>query len=234
VPSESPDPRPGRSARIRRVLRWRGVRIALVVLCAAVLGVAGCFGVVRVSTASEIYPVADVPAAPVALVLGAGLTPDGRPSPYLAARLDTTKQLWDAHKVAAILVSGDNSTADHDEVTAMRDYLIERGVPGDKVIRDYAGFDTYASCVRAHRIFGVRQAVVVTQSFHLPRALFLCEGAGVRVVGVAADDPDGGHVANTVREIGASVKAVWQNVFKPDPHFLGRYEPALDQAVAAG
>ena len=222
---------PSAPGRIHRWLRLRTVQVGLTIVLAAVLVVGGCSVFIRVSSSGETYSVGDVPAAPVALVLGAGLNADGTPSGYLAARLDTTQQLWAAGKIKAVLVSGDNSTSSHDEVDAMRDYLTARGVPANKVVRDYAGFDTYASCVRAKKIFGVQQAIVVTQAFHVPRALFLCEGAGIHVVGVAADQPGGYRISDTARELAAATKAVWQNVFKPDPHFLGPYEPALDQAV---
>src|SRR4051812_8273310 len=112
---------------------------------------------------------ARVPDTPVALVLGAGLRPDGSPSTYLRRRLDAAADLYARGAVRAILVSGDSSRAGYDEPTAMRDWLVAGGVPAGVVVRDYAGVDTHDSCVRAHDVFGVDAAVVVTQTYHLRR-----------------------------------------------------------------
>ena len=134
-----------------------------------------------------------MPDAPVALVLGTKVDTDGNPSPFLAARLEIARRLFDAGKVRAILVSGDNMNADYNEPAAMLGWLVDRGVPARKVVLDHAGFDTYDSCARAERIFGVRRATVVTQSFHLPRAVALCRGLGIDASGVGDDS------AKTVR-----------------------------------
>ena len=194
---------------VRRRRRWLVVPVALV--SATVLLVLGCFGWIRLRTSGESYPVATVPPAPVVLVLGSGLI-DGKPSPYLAARLDTADALWTAGKAEKLLVSGDESPASDAEVDVMRNWLIERGVPADQVVTDYSGFDTHASCTRAVSVFGVRDAIIVSQAFHLPRALYLCHGAGMHAVGVAAADP-AGSALRTVREMPAAVKAVAQDLF---------------------
>ena len=120
-------------------------------------------------------------AAPVAIVFGAGLW-NGEPSPYLAHRLDAAAALYDRGTVRAVLVTGDNSRHDYDEPDAMRAYLLRHGVPAHKIVSDYAGFDTWDSCSRAHRIFGVDRAVLVSQGFHIRRALALCTAAGVDVI----------------------------------------------------
>ena len=99
-----------------------------------------------------------VPAAPVALVLGARVFPSGTPSPFLAARLDLAHRLYQAGKVRVVLVSGDNMAPEYNEPDAMRGYLIDAGMPAEAVVADYAGFDTYDSCARAKRIFGVAAA----------------------------------------------------------------------------
>ena len=121
------------------------------------------------------------------MVLGAQVYPDGTPSPFLAARLDLAKQLFDAGKVQVLLVSGDNMAPEYNEPDAMRAYLIDAGVPAEKVIADYAGFDTYDSCVRAKRIFGVSKLIMVSQSYHLPRAVATCRTLGVDAAGVGDD-----------------------------------------------
>ncbi|MGQ9489395.1 MAG: SanA/YdcF family protein [Anaerolineae bacterium] len=130
---------------------------------------------------------AEVPARPVAVVFGAGIRPGGQLSPMLADRMDTAIALYRAGKVRKLLVSGDNRFVDYDEPTAMYNYAVARGVPAVDVVRDFAGRRTYDTCYRARAIFGVEQALLVTQRFHLPRALFTCRNLGVDALGVSAD-----------------------------------------------
>lgn len=168
--------------------RRRKLLIAAGVITAGVLAVpVGANAWIAGEASGHTYAVADVPPAPVALVFGAGLTPDKQPSPYLAYRLDIAKALFDAGKVQVILVSGDNRTHDYDEPTAMYDYLVAHGGPGEDIVRDYAGRDTYDSCSRARRIFGVDRLVLVSQGYHLPRAVATCQALGVDAVGVGDD-----------------------------------------------
>ena len=192
---------------------------------------------VRSEAAGHVYREASVPAAPVALVLGAQVYPDGTPSAYLAARLDLAKRLLDAGKVRAILLSGDHHRWDYDEPGSMQVYLIARAVPARQIVLDYAGFDTYDSCARARRIFGVRQAIVVTQSFHVDRAVALCRHLGVDATGVG--DESVKHfkaiwTRNLIRERGAVVKAVYDVVSGRDPALLGRQETGIQDALRAG
>ncbi|MDQ2991986.1 MAG: YdcF family protein [Candidatus Eremiobacteraeota bacterium] len=169
--------------------------------------------------------VAAVPARPIALVLGAGLNPDQTPSGMLADRLDAGAALLRAGKVRALLFSGDNGTPQHNELAAMRTYALGHGVPADRIVLDYAGFDTYDSCYRARYIFGVRRAVVVTQEFHLARATFLCRSLGIDAVGMA--EPDWGKYGSgmmtqqALREVAARVKAVLDDIVHPRPTVLG-------------
>ncbi|MFF4776138.1 vancomycin high temperature exclusion protein [Microtetraspora fusca] len=177
-----------------------------------------------------------VPAMPVALVLGAGLTAHATPTPMLRTRLDIGVRLYRAGKVRALLVSGDNSRVGYDEPTAMRDYLTSHGVPAEKVVLDYAGFDTWASCVRARKIFGASRAVVVTQDFHLPRAVALCRTAGLDTFGVGDDSsvdwPLDTYMYAT-REFFASAKALLEaRILHADP-LLGPREVTLDRALAS-
>jgi SanA protein len=124
---------------------------------------------------------------PVAIVFGAGVRPDGRLSPMLRDRMDAAIALYRAGKVRKLLVSGDNRFADYNEPGRMYDYAVAAGVPAEDVVRDYAGRRTYDTCYRAHAIFGVSEAVLVTQRFHLPRALFTCGNLGVEATGFSAD-----------------------------------------------
>jgi len=215
---------------IRRV-RWKRVLIAL-----GLLAVVAATPWVWVQTSSAAYrhDAGDVPEAPVALVLGAGLTRSGAPTPFLAGRLDVAADLYRRGKVHVLLVSGDNSRTEYDEPTAMRTYLIGRGVPADVVVADYAGLDTWDSCTRAKRIFGVERLTVVTQEFHLPRAVALCRSAGIEAFGVGHDTSD--RVSTTAyghfREVFAAGKAMWDGVVaKPDPQFLGPRETSVTSAL---
>ncbi|MFD0636277.1 vancomycin high temperature exclusion protein [Catenulispora yoronensis] len=126
---------------------------------------------------------ATVPYEPVAVVFGAAEYA-GNPTPYLARRLDVALDLYRRGKVTVILVTGATAPG-YDEPTAMRKYLLARGVPNARIVRDFAGLDTWESCVRAKKIFGVDRATLVTQDFHLPRALMLCHSAGIDAYGVA-------------------------------------------------
>lgn len=186
-----------------------------------------------VQAAGDDYTTDDVPSAPVAIVLGAGINPDGTPKPYLRVRLESAKELYDADKVDAILVSGDHGTHEHDEVEAMTTWLTNRGVPARKVVGDHAGFDTNDSCIRAAKIFGVDEAIVVTQDFALARAVFLCEHAGITTYGLGVPATDRKDRAYRIREVPAALKASFDVIVGSDPKYLGRYERSLDEALAA-
>ncbi|GIG87655.1 membrane protein [Plantactinospora endophytica] len=220
-----------------RLRRWRRT-IGFGLLVAALLlpvSVVGSVVWVRRSAQNHVFAVADVPAAPVALVLGAQVYPDGTPSPFLAARLGLAKELLDAGKVRALLVSGDHGRWEYDEPGAMSRWLVERGVPAGKVVQDHAGFDTYDSCSRARRVFGVDRAIVVTQSFHVERAVTVCRRVGLDAVGVGDDSVRRFERAwrwGGFRENFAAVKAVYDVVTGRDPVFLGPAEPGVRDALA--
>jgi vancomycin permeability regulator SanA len=176
----------------------------------------------------------DVPRTEVAVVFGAGLWA-GEPSPYLAHRLDAAAELYREGRIEVVLVTGDNSRKDYDEPDAMRGYLVERGVPSARIVSDYAGFDTWDSCVRAKKIFGVDRAVLISQGFHIRRAVALCEEAGVSSYGVGVDAVhDVTWYYGGVREVFAAGKAAVDAVFEPDPRFLGEREEGVRRALAAG
>ena len=130
---------------------------------------------------------ASTPPMPVAIVFGAGYWPSGRLSHALADRMETAIDLYEAGVVNKLLLTGDNRFVDYNEPAVMAEYAQARGVPRDDLVLDYAGRRTYDSCYRAGSIFGVRRAALVTQEFHLPRALHTCERLGLGVVGVVAD-----------------------------------------------
>ncbi|MEV4095586.1 SanA/YdcF family protein [Streptosporangium saharense] len=178
----------------------------------------------------------EVPPAPTALVLGAA-APGGQPSPMLARRLDISAELYRSGRVRALLLSGDNGRKDYDEPTAMRDYLLARGVPERALVLDYAGFDTWDSCVRARQVFGASRVTVVTQLFHLPRAVTLCRAAGLETFGVGDDSATrwaSTTYASSVREFGAAAKAFLDAVvLRSSPVFPGPRETTLDTALDA-
>ncbi len=216
--------------------RWvRRGALALVGLgVAAGATVVGSVVWVRATAAGHTYDdAALVPPAPVALVLGAQVYPSGRPSPFLAGRLDLAKRLYDDGKVRAILVSGDNMAAEYDEPDAMRGYLVDAGVPADRVVADHAGFDTYDSCVRAQRVFGVDRVVVVTQGYHLPRAVATCRALGLDATGVGDTSVQGGEAwrRGALRDLLACVKTVIDLGTRREP-VLGERETSLDRALA--
>jgi vancomycin permeability regulator SanA len=177
---------------------------------------------------------ADVPAAPVALVLGAAAF-GGTPSAMLARRLDISAELYRAGRVRAILLSGDNGRTDYDEPTVMRDYLLARGIPERSLVLDYAGFDTWDSCVRARTVFGATRLTVVTQVFHLPRAVTLCRTAGLETFGVGDDSSrvwPAPTYAYAAREFAAAAKGLLDSVvLDSDPVFPGPRETTLDAAL---
>jgi vancomycin permeability regulator SanA len=224
--------RPGRH-HLQRWLR-RLVKLSVAAALIGLIGTAGSVAWVRSGARGHIYGEDTVPAAPVALVLGAQVYDGGVPSPFLAARLAIAQRLLESGKVRAILVSGDHMGWGYNEPGAMLQWLLDRGVPTGKVVLDHAGFDTYDSCARANRVFGVRQAIVVTQTYHLPRAVMLCRRLGIEATGVG-DDTVKQFAApwriSSTREHGACVKAVYDVVSGRDPVWLGRHETGVDDAL---
>ncbi|MDH6133197.1 vancomycin permeability regulator SanA [Kitasatospora sp. MAA4] len=209
--------------------RQRRAFQAVVLFCAVALApTAWLFGTQQ----ERIRTVADVPAEPVAVVFGAGEV-NGVPSDYLAHRLDTALELYRAYKVQAILVTGDNSRPDYDEPGVMDDYLVAHGVPAARVVRDDAGFDTWDSCTRARRIFGVQHAVLVSQDYHVRRALADCRAAGIDSYAVGAAEPhDATWYYGNLREIPGAGEAALDALLHPDPALLGRPEPGVALALA--
>ncbi|MFI9149526.1 vancomycin high temperature exclusion protein [Streptomyces sp. NPDC053367] len=215
-----------------RLPRTRGGRRRLVqavmAVCALALVPAAWLHVV---TDGRLRTTADVPRTDVAVVFGAGLW-NGEPSPYLAHRLDAAAELYRAGRVKVVLVTGDNSREEYDEPDAMRAYLVRGGVPDGRIVSDYAGFDTWDSCVRAKKIFGVDEAVLISQGFHIRRAVALCEDAGIASYGIGVAEPhDSTWYYGGVREILASGKAALDAVVEPDPRFLGPREPGVAHAL---
>jgi len=206
-----------------RVMQMRKLATSVAVGCSLVVVV--LLGGLRLwiehKTRDRIYVrVEDVPSRAVAIVLGAGLWADGSLTPVLADRVATAADLYQAGAVRVLLFSGDNRFVDYNEPQAMFEYAVRLGVPEDAIVLDYAGRRTYDSCYRARAIFGVDRAVVVTQRFHAPRALYLCDALGVDVVAAIADRQDytPRRFAWETREYLALALAWWDvNVRHPVP-----------------
>lgn len=172
----------------------------------------------------------DTPVRHVALVLGASPTlSDGRANPHFESRIDAAAQLYHAGKVRHLLVSGDNSRADYDEPTAMKNALIARSVPASAITCDYAGFRTLDSIVRAHRIFGTQQLTIVTQRYHNTRALAIARHEGIDAVGFCSADVNFRYSIRTeLREVLARAATMLDlHILHRSPKFLGRPEPIL-------
>ena len=177
---------------------------------------------------TRVYSPESSPKQRVAVVFGAGLWRDGRPSPVLRDRVSTAAHLYFAGKVEKILMSGDNRFEDYNEPGAMSSYALELGVPKEDIVLDYAGRRTYDTCYRARDIFGIHQAILVTQSFHLPRALYTCHILGVSATGVNADRRTyrpASLLYWNLRETIATVVAVWELFISRPVPVLGNPEP---------
>jgi SanA protein len=179
---------------------------------ALILVIVGSNAYIVLSTRGEATSdISSLPHAQAAIVPGALVQPDGRMSSMLADRVHRTVELWNAGKVDRILVSGDHGSWRYDEPDTMREALMKAGVPGRVIFTDHAGFNTRATMVRAKRIFDVSSAIVVTQGFHMDRALYLADAAGIgQVHGLTADLRGYGQkgLASDIREVFARVKAI--------------------------
>lgn len=171
----------------------------------------------------------EAPAAPVAIVFGAGLRRDGTPTAVLRDRMETAAELYRAGKVQHLLLSGDNRSEYYNEPQAMFEFGLALGLPESAMTRDYAGLRTYDTCLRAREIFGVTEALLVTQQYHLDRALLTCEGLGLTVQGVTADRSRYSRTAFVMwwlRELPATTQALWDlYVLPPGDVVLGQPEP---------
>lgn len=209
--------------KMRRGIIWL-IRLGF---CLALVAFVLVFTVGSKTTAYRFTEPDKLPEVRVGIVFGAQVI--GKElSPILADRVDGAVELYQKGKIKKILMTGDNGSQYYDEVTAMKLYALKKGIPEGDITLDYAGFTTYESCYRAKEIFGVSDAILITQDFHLPRAVFLCRNMGLPVVGYAL--PDWSKYPNlknslSVREFFATLKAIWEvKVTHPLPTFLGKFE----------
>ena len=161
-----------------------------------------------------------------AIIPGAGVYRSGKPSPILSDRLEAGLELYRQSKVQRFLLSGDHGTKYYDEVNHMRYYLRERGVPDSIIFTDHAGFDTYNTMYRAVSVFGVSNAIVVTQEFHLKRAVFIARLLGIKISGYVADRREYSAIRYfKIRESFANIKAYLELLMDADPYFGGATIP---------
>lgn len=211
------------------------IRLVITLLVIVVIIVAGTNIYVWQRTKGEIISLSEAKDknAQVILVLGAGVNPDGSPSPMLTHRLQTAFNLYQAGVAKKILISGDHGQVHYDEIKTMRQWLLKRGISPQAIYADHAGFSTYESAYRAEAIFSVQRAIVVTQPYHLPRALYDCQSRGIEVWGVgAAGNAYPGQMGRNIREYLARAKDVVWVTTDQKPTYLGPKVP-LDGPASA-
>jgi SanA protein len=173
----------------------------------------GIVGVIDTTSSPYIYEnSSEMPSAPVGIVFGAGVLKNGQPSEVLKERLDGAIKLYRDHKVSRLLMSGDNRTSHYNEPRAMRAYALKHRVDPGRILMDYAGRDTYDTCYRAKRVFGFDKAILITQSFHAPRAVFISRSFGIDTVAYGLkgfESRSRFQIGSHLREVCADLKAVW-------------------------
>jgi len=197
------------------------LRYILFVLFGVAVVCGGVVGYMVYTTHPYIYSsLAEVPKTEVAMVLGASVTSKGVLSPVLKQRADKAIELYDRKLVTKILVTGDDGSPEHNEVYPVGKYLLASGIPQEDIFLDHAGFDTYSSMYRARDVFGVTSVLVVSQRFHLPRALFIARSLGLDAKGMDASE-ESSYFKNSLREVPASIKACIDLLVHRTPKYLG-------------
>lgn len=169
----------------------------------------------------EIYNLAEIQKTEVGLVLGAKVHGKNL-SHIFKDRLDAALELYNNKKINKILVSGDHGTKNYDEVNAAKEYLLSKGVKGEDIFLDHAGFDTYDSIYRAKEVFGINDVIIISQNFHLARALYIAFNLDINTQGFSADlHKYVSEERNNLREFFARIKAFYDVRFNSLPKFLG-------------
>ncbi len=202
---------------------WLTVGVVVACVCAV--------WYVALATKDHRYTASDAPSAEVAMVLGASVTSKGVLSPVLQQRADTAVSLYISGKVDKILVTGDDGSLTYHEVYPVGKYLLAAGIPPADIFLDYAGFDTYSSMYRAREVFGVTSVLIVSQGFHLPRAVFVARQLGLDARGVDASHGEA-FVKNSIREVPATAKALFDLATHRVPKYLGEPFPVSGEGTA--
>ncbi|MCL6217841.1 SanA/YdcF family protein [Zunongwangia pacifica] len=202
----------------------KSILYTVILIVLGILITLGLEAFIKQDISSRMYAKIDeVPNAKTAIVLGASVYSDGKLSPILQDRVDTAIDLLKHHKVEEILISGDHSSDNYNEVDAIANYLKKHGISRDKLILDHAGFDTYDSMYRASKVFNITDAIVITQQFHLPRALFISKHLGLDYYGFEAKEREF-KIENKImkREKLANYKALFEVIFQTKPKVLNK------------
>ena len=214
--------------KLKRILK----RTAIVMACLAVLGAAAIFAVnghvtaVGKSRIVTVEQAAALDGVDCIIVLGCQVHDDGSLSDMLHDRLARGVELYNLGAAPKLLMSGDHGRTNYNEVAAMKHYATENGVPSENVFMDHAGFSTYETVYRAKEIFQAKKVLIVTQEYHLYRALYIARQLGVEAYGVSSDlNVYGGQTARDVREVLARCKDFGMCIFKPEPTYLGEAIP---------
>ena len=199
-------------------------RLILLTFCLAILSLVISNYLVTKTVQNKVYTSTDnIPSNNVGLVLGTSkYLKSGYTNAYYTYRINATAELYKANKINFVLVSGDNGNSEYDEPTAMKEDLIAKGIPSDKIFLDYAGFRTFDSVIRANKVFGQSKITVISQKFHIERAIFIANQNNIEAIGFVASKVSANYGFKTmVREKFARVKLMLDIIFNKQPKFLG-------------
>lgn len=208
--------------------KWikRGILALFCFTIAGIVAVIGLSSYVKNHAADKIIASEEAVDADCILVLGCGVREDGTPSLMLRDRLETGIALYETKAAPKLLMSGDHGRKDYDEVNLMKTYAMEQGIPSADIFMDHAGFSTYDSLYRARDIFCAEKVIIVSQEYHLYRALYLAEKLGLEAYGVPALDVKyRGQAYREFREVLARAKDFCTAVLQPQPKYLGEEIP---------
>ena len=207
-------------------------RLLSIFLCLCILGITALTvinSIIKLSTGDQIITseeASKLEDIDCILVLGCFVKDDGRPSDMLHDRLTRGVELYDQGVAPKLLMSGDHGREEYDEVAAMKQFAIDEGIPSEDVFMDHAGFSTYESIYRAKEVFQADKILIVTQEYHLYRALYIADQLGVEAYGVSSDyHTYVGQFMRDFREMLARVKDCATCIFKPEPTYLGEAIP---------
>lgn len=208
------------------------IRIILLIIILGGIGIALIDSYVKKEGSKYIVKVEEVPKAEVVLVLGAAVFRSGTVSPILSDRLDVALEIYDKNKIKKFLLTGDHGQVNYDEVNAMKKYIQRKdnNIKDKNIFLDHAGFSTYESIYRAKDIFKVKKVIIVTQRYHLMRAVYIARKMGIEAYGVAADKREYINMDKyRMREIAARCKDfIYVNIIKPKPKYLGKPIPITE------
>ena len=208
------------------------IRILTILISLCVMAFAGILiidGIVRDTTKDQILTAqqaAELGDVDCILVLGCGVHDDGSPSAMLRDRLIRSVEMYETGVSDRLLMTGDHGRKGYDEVNTMKDFVVREGIPSECVFMDHAGFSTYESMYRAKEIFQAKKILIVTQEYHLYRAVYIARQLGMEAYGVDADYWEySGQTSRDIREVFARVKDFCICIFKPEPTYLGETIP---------